>query len=278
MRALLYSNIYIALAAASLSHASARLMGDTAPWSPLATLTFSATLLVYNLDRLVGTSREDMILQSPRHTWIRDHAPLLRALTVASALGVAASLPFLSPPLWAALAPMALLAGAYSLPLVITRRGRRRLKDIPGLKIVLIALTWTLVTVALPALDSGLPLHDRRIPWLLAQRFLFILAITLPFDIRDIERDRRANITTIPTLLGRRHSRWLALALMLAFTLLSALHHDLGTDLGLSMLTLSGIVFACLWFSHKLQPEWYYVGLLDGTLFLYAGAIYIAFA
>lgn len=36
---------------------------------------------------------------------------------------------------------------------------------------------------------------------MLVERFFFVFAITIPFDIRDIEADKQAGLKTIPLLI-----------------------------------------------------------------------------
>jgi len=64
------------------------------------------------------------------------------------------------------------------------------LRDIPFLKIFVIAFVWALVTGLLPLISSKdlIQINLQHILFLTKQ-FLFVVAITIPFDIRDMKYD-----------------------------------------------------------------------------------------
>src|SRR5690554_6262214 len=283
MRLLIFSNIYISLAAAALAVQAYYLLGAReflwrAPdwWGP-ALLIFFATLGVYNLDRLLSASHEDAAALSARHRWIHARQPGLWGLVYFSIFAGAATLIFVPMRVLAALVPLGVIALAYSVPLLGKRfsrapnseKTRRRLKDIPGLKIFLIALVWAAVSVLLPALHAGVPLGSEDVALTFLARMVFIFAITLPFDIRDMRGDARAGIRTLPMVLGPARTRLVALALMLVFSALVLIHYGARLD-GPTLPLLMSAVFtgAALVFCAKPRHEFYYVGLLDGTLLL----------
>lgn len=105
------------------------------------------------------------------------------------------------PVLWTAF----LLGGLnllYGLPLF---EDKITLRNITGLKIFVIAMVWTGVTVWLPVLDSMAKISAETVI-LTIQRFLFVIALTLPFDIRDVHFDTE-ELGTIPQLFGVEQTR-----------------------------------------------------------------------
>src|SRR5690606_9612993 len=98
------------------------------------------------------------------------------------------------------------------------------LRNIPGLKLFLIAIVWALSCVLLPILEletsilAGTTVNDTIL--LITKRLLFIAAITVPFDIRDMYQDRNSDLKTIPVLLGEQRSLWVCQALLLIYLLL----------------------------------------------------------
>lgn len=283
MRLFIFSNVYISLAAAALAVQAYYLLGARdffwrAPhaWGPAA-LIGCATLAVYNLDRLVSASREDAGELSARHRWIGARRRGLWGLVLAAGLAGAATLLVVPPRVVAALVPLGAAALAYSMPMLGARRSpvpraqqtRRRLKDIPGLKIFVIALVWAAVSVLLPALHARVSLASRDVALTFLARMSFIFAITLPFDIRDMRADARAGIRTLPMLLGARRTRLMALALMLVFCALVLIHYGARlTGPTLPLLVSALFTGAALVFCARPRHEFYYVGLLDGTLLL----------
>jgi 4-hydroxybenzoate polyprenyltransferase len=282
MRLLVFSNIFIALAAVALScqtyyllEAGGRLQ-DQGTYALLA-LIFFATVFVYNLDRLVSASREDAVELTERHLWIRARRSWLWAAVGMSAMGGLVSLAFMSIDILWGLVPLGVLSLAYSLPVMVRGDRKLRLKDVPGLKIFLVALIWASVTVVLPALAAGVDLFGADTIWVFAERVVFIFAITLPFDVRDLARDRQAGIRTLPMRLGADRTRWFAMGLTAVFVVMVVVHYGLAIDAATLPLAASGLLTAvALWFSDEVREELYYVGLLDGTM-LVQGVMVIAY-
>ncbi|MEX0927925.1 MAG: hypothetical protein WD266_02475 [Balneolales bacterium] len=102
----------------------------------------------------------------------------------------------------------------YALPVF---SGQSNLRSLTGAKIFVIALVWTGSTVWLPALDARLPL-SAGLALASLQRFLFVMVLTLPFDIRDVRLDT-AHLGTVPQLVGIKKTRNMGL-LMLGLVLL----------------------------------------------------------
>ncbi len=85
-------------------------------------------------------------------------------------------------------------------------------RSLPYMKGALIALCWTCACVLFPLVNHGKP-----IDWLFCfSHFCFFLALTIPFDIRDIPIDRSV-ITTVAVRFGVFYSKLLAVSLLLFF-------------------------------------------------------------
>lgn len=84
----------------------------------------------------------------------------------------------------------------------------KSLRSVTGIKIVIISIVWTGTTVILPGLSDNL-ISDSRL-WLETfQRFLLVIMLTLPFDLRDLRVDY-GEIKTIPQLIGIRKTKILS--------------------------------------------------------------------
>ena len=79
------------------------------------------------------------------------------------------------------------------------------LRKIPFAKIFIISFVWTVSTMLLLVLENNISL-SQNIIWQLVSRFLFIFAITIPFDIRDVEYDSQ-NVITIPLFYGVKRAK-----------------------------------------------------------------------
>lgn len=263
-----FTNIYVALCGAALTGASYVLLGLPPRLDHIPVLVFCCTLVIYNLDRLV----EPHPGGSEHERWVEAHRPILWGLTLAGAVGTIILAPMLSRAALLSLPIAGVLAVGYCLPVVRFGGRWRRLKALPGAKLILIALVWTYATMGLPILESGAGL-DRRTLLALLARLFFIAAVALPFDVPDMRRDRRSGITTIPTLLGIAGTRHAALTLIAASILFSLMAPwPTAGALMLSCACVAGLVA-------MLRPGrgvLYFMVALDGMLLLQAGLILAA--
>lgn len=167
---------------------------------------------------------------------------------------------------------LALISVSYSLPFFSSQEKRYSLRNIPGVKLFLIASIWSLSCVLLPILEmesnneTAITLHDTMI--LIVKRFLFIAAITVPFDIRDLFQDKSNDLRTIPVILGEKKALVICQALLAAYLILLFMFTDkLNSDY--FALTLCTIITGWLIFKSKWEKnEYYYFLYLDGTMIL----------
>lgn len=117
------------------------------------------------------------------------------------------------------LVSLAIVNFLYAIPFLPKDKSLRSLR---GTKIFIIALIWTFSVVVYPGIDS----LAGTISWDLVIRFIqifcFLIAITLPFEIRDITGDR-AELGTIPQKIGIKKTKLLGYILGFAFIGLSVL-------------------------------------------------------
>jgi len=130
------------------------------------------------------------------------------------------------------------------------------------LKIFLVAFSWSFITVLAPLLyldyviDYNVIVHFFRI-------ILFVIAISIPFDIRDVSVDR---ISTIPRFIGIPNSKIFALFCLFIFEISLILdllkNIILVTDFFAFFLTieLSGLV---IYFSNEKKSEWFFSVLVE---------------
>jgi 4-hydroxybenzoate polyprenyltransferase len=97
---------------------------------------------------------------------------------------------------------------------------------------------------------------------------LFIAAITVPFDIRDLFQDKRFDLKTIPVLIGERKAYIVCQILLFAYlTLLVLFTKNLDTNffaLMLSILVTGWLILKAEWE----RDEYYYFLYLDGTMII----------
>jgi 4-hydroxybenzoate polyprenyltransferase len=102
---------------------------------------------------------------------------------------------------------------------------------------------------------------------MLAERMLFVFAITIPFDIRDMESDKQAHLKTIPNLMGEKKAIQSAVFALLLFAVIGLLHY-LKTPLAYILLLISaGTTYVFITHEKIKKQMYYYYGILDGTIF-----------
>ena len=107
--------------------------------------------------------------------------------------------------------PFILLTVLYAVPFL--SGFDKTLREVSYLKIVVVALVWAGFTVLIPIVDSGLEITIRSY-LLLLQRFLIVIVLILPFDIRDVKYDA-ISLQTIPRKIGVEKTKRLGLILMI---------------------------------------------------------------
>lgn len=165
---------------------------------------------------------------------------------------------------------LAITSVAYSLPIFTIHDKHFGLRNIPGVKLFLIAAVWSLSCVLLPILElessveASVSMNDSIL--LIAKRFLFIAAITVPFDIRDLFQDKTNELKTIPVILGERKALLICQGLLVIYLVLLFLFTKSldGNFIGLTLtIILSGwLIFKSTW----QKNEYYYFFFLDGTM------------
>lgn len=161
---------------------------------------------------------------------------------------------------------LAVLSLGYALPILPQKK---RFRDLHFLKLFLVGLVWTLVTVLLPFLESDLS-FSTSIFYLMLERILFIFAITIPFDIRDKETDQRMGVKTLPNTIGIKKSKQLAfvsLALGLFIILLNMNYLYNLPQVGRFAISflITGVLVS---FATPNKSDQYFIGLIDGMMLL----------
>ncbi|SKB65019.1 UbiA prenyltransferase family protein [Daejeonella lutea] len=266
---LLFSNIFIALCAVAQGLVTYQLLG-TKPESHVLGLLFCSTLALYNFSILLSKPEKPEKSPFRRVRWIFSHYRLMITITMIAVFSILPLVFFLNASSRILLVSLALISVAYSLPIFSINDKHFGLRNIPGVKLFLIAAVWSLSCVLLPILElestieASVSMNDSII--LIAKRFLFIAAITVPFDIRDLFQDKTNELKTIPVILGERKALLICQGLLVIYLILLFLFTQNidGNFLGLMLtIILSGwLIFKSTW----QRNEYYYFFYLDGTM------------
>ena len=278
IKTLINSNIYISLAAVFLTVETQIQLGMEPQWHPYLFIIFFATLFEYNLHRLITVITNKEALNSDKHKWVRENLKGFYLLVFLSVTGFGCVTFLAKKDVLIAFAPIAAITVFYSLPIFGNKRTIFRLREIPYLKIFLIAFVWSSSTILLPFIQSDNTFNNTHVIVMLVERFFFVFAITIPFDIRDIEADKQAGLKTFPLLINENKSLVISYLSLFIFFLISFFHYQILNYwliiLPLSISTLTTFIFLN---SRKIRNlPYYHYGILDGTM-LFQGLLVLAF-
>lgn len=268
---LLFSNIFIALGAVAQGLVTYHLLEINPVPAVLAFLFFS-TLVIYNFSILIEKPREPKKSPHRRVRWIFHHYRLNVSITIIAVLSLIPLFFLLGFSSKILVLFLGFIALGYSMPLFSVGDKKFGLRNIPGLKLFIIALVWSVSTVTLPILEINeshffdISFNDLII--LTAKRFLFVAAITIPFDIRDLYQDKSYDLKTIPTIFGERNAYLFCQFLLLCYIILLIVFNN-GLNADFFALTSTIILAGWLIFKSNWEKnEYYYFFYLDGTLIL----------
>lgn len=200
-------------------------------------------------------------------TWYNQHR---KAVMVLVALAMAAAFMLmwpLWPLLWRWLLPVSVIAFFYVTPFTNSRGNTIGLRSIPYVKTLLISVLWVVVVVAVP-LKLDLHTHSPGlIIGMTCMRLPFFLALSIAFDIRDLDNDD-PSLRTMPIVLGVRGSKALATFLLLGSALFEMIFLR-GLDYTVASWTiLVGYVYAAVLIlrAQPVRDPIYYALLVDGAM------------
>ena len=209
------SSIHVALAVVSLFMISTLILNISVE-NELICFVFFATISCYNVLKF-----------GPRlYKWQKER-PQRNAIAILSLLATfltgfyAIALPR---QVWPLLSLVLVLMAFYMLP-VFPRD--RNLRSLGIVKVLLVAACWTCITLLLPVISAHREL-DWDIGILTTQRFLLIIALIIPFEIRDMHFDP-PDIKTIPRRIGVKTTKILGVLLAILSLLLCFLRDEVST-------------------------------------------------
>ena len=267
----LFSSIFIASCAVALC-----MQTSIALRLPLNTVcfycfVFGATLAQYNLHYLVKTKA---VPNSQRLAWSLKNKKTHKILFVTGIILIIISFFSFRLHHFIILAIMGAISVLYSYP-VIPIGNKKRIKDYGYLKIITLALLWTLVTVWFPAVNESF--NSTLFLFVIMKRFVFMFVLCLVFDIRDIEIDGKENINTVAVILGRKNSYVLAYITLFFFMVLSLVQNFYYADnKELFALLVSAILtYFMIEVSKKNNSDIIYLAGIDGMMLFQPALVYL---
>lgn len=221
-RLAIFSNVYISLAAVAFVAVNASMM-DIPLYKVRNVLgqVFCSTMFVYQLSRWQFHRRA---IEEPEvdaiYRFLENNKNYTRISIVLSFLGTLAFTLLLRMQTIAILVVLGGISILYPINIRWKEKVLLRLRDIPFLKLFLIAAVWSGSSVLLPAVELGaIAAIDEKVKFLFYLQFLFIFIITLPFDINDLRVDTSIGLRTLPSILGIRNCQILLSILTIIYSI-----------------------------------------------------------
>jgi len=153
------------------------------------------------------------------------------------------------------LIPFGFMTLFYTIPLFKIGKLQVSFRNFPAIKIFSIAIAWSGITVLFPLSEVNyIFTTDVYIEFF--QRILILIAITIPFDIRDIYLDDK-KLKTLPQLLGVHYSKVMGTMLLFFFVLLGSNKTNYSNNNLLVDIIITLISLFFLWNSSPKKSRYY---------------------
>lgn len=263
-------HVSLAIAAVLLTVSAQIQLGLKPQWHPWLFLIFSGTLFEYNRHRIVILFFKGGALQSGKHRLLPKKQKLFFLTALILGIGFVAAAIFTKTGVLLTYLLLGFLTLLYSGPGFGNKTNHFKLREIPYLKIFFITFIWSVSTILLPVIQAGNEIFETNVILLFAERFLFIFAIAIQFDIRDMQADHRTGLKTIPLLIGQDKARILSFLTLAASLFFSVFHYPNQNNWFILCALCISTAITYLFF--KLQffrtRTRYYYQVLDGALLL----------
>jgi multisubunit Na+/H+ antiporter MnhC subunit len=254
------ASIHVALAVASLYFVSVEILKVSTNWS-LAGFLFFGTIVCYNFIKFGVEAEKYLIVRNPYHKIIQGFS----FLSFAFALYLFFRLEL---KIWIAILILMGIAVLYAIPLLPKAKN---LRNFAGLKTFLVALVWTGCTISLPVIDNQL-----EITWDIKvigfQRFLLVLILLLPFEIRDMKYDS-PELKTMPQRIGVERTKVVGYVLTLLYFLSSFMKDELNITEILIKMSVTLLLIVVLKGTKENQKLYFSSFWVELIPILYLGAV-----
>jgi hypothetical protein len=170
--------------------------------------------------------------------------------------------------LWVAIFGLATFFYAMPfLPKQFFVESQQNLRSIGGIKVYIIAFCWMGVTVFLPLINTE-SLMSSDVVLAALQRFLFIMVLMLPFEIRDLQYDS-LKLATIPQKIGIKKTKTLGALMLIIMLVLEFFKDEMALSKIITLLIVTMVTFLFLVFSKKEQGNYYSAFWVEGVPILW---------
>lgn len=266
----IYTNILIALAAVSQCALTYIILDIPVDYNILL-IDGTSTLLLYNFSLWLSKPLYPHASPYQRTRWVFGHQWLFWMNNVIAVGLLTYAILHVNIQAWIFLGIVGIVSLVYSLPIFNRNGVKVGVRQFPLLKLFHIAIIWSLSTVGLPVVayyaEGGL-ISWYQANYLGLAKVVFLLCLTLPFDIRDMKQDSYYHLRTIPNLIGRKRAIRLCY-LLVCFHVVLVFVSPFSYSVKVGMLLTNAILFLTMYFQvFKAIEDYHYVYLLDFVLVL----------
>jgi len=273
---LMYSSIYLSVAGGAMIYISCTIQHIRCSFT-LCAIMFLVTFSVYNINRKTD-EEEDSINHSERYTFTKKYEKILYisavlayliSLSFAAFHGIKAVL----------ITSIPLICGVlYSFVWIPEELRYRRLKEIPGVKNLVVAIAWALTPTLLPVQFTSS--CENLASFVVGVYFFSLVFInSVICDMRDIEGDAFSGVETIPVVIGAQKTQLFLAGLNLfigSMVLLLSIAH---LSPMITCLLAAGMIYAHFYifsFDKAGKTDVLCDLVVDGQFIVLGGGMYIA--
>ncbi|MBP6334021.1 MAG: UbiA family prenyltransferase [Bacteroidia bacterium] len=268
-RFLVYKNVFIGLCSLSLFQVTLMLNNGAVSFTPGAVIVCCATILYYNFhhysNRLSFTS-----VQSLKQSILAlEIKPLERLLLLVCLIASFAAIFFASFKILVLFFILVIVSVLYSFPIITYKGVKIRLRENLYFKLPILSFSWAIATVLIPLIELEIQLtYDVFIVQFLSTA-IFICILCLPFEIRDIEKERSWGVKTIPVVFGIKFTKRMGffltlIAIILQLFLFSKAYYSISILIAFHAITV--MAYSLLHLAPRHPSDWYCKFYVDGMM------------
>lgn len=212
---------------------------------------FFATITGYNFIKYFGIAKF-------HHRSLANWLKAIQLFSLVAFIAMCYYLMQLEPKTLLLIGVLGIITFLYAIPLLpkkIFIDDHKNLREIGGLKIYVIGIVWAFATVIVPLVDNGIIIDNDAVITSI-QRFLYVLILMLPFEIRDLNYDS-VKLATIPQKIGIKKTKLIGALLLMLFFVLEYFKDNLSSISIMVTLIITFITLLFVIFSSKTQSKYY---------------------
>ncbi|MCK0156174.1 hypothetical protein MWU65_03225 [Cellulophaga sp. F20128] len=260
------ASIHVALSVFCLLEITALLLNVSINQN-LAFFIFFGTIACYNFIKYGVEAKKYVLVANKYHKSIQ-----LVSVVALIIAGYFAS--FLNIEVWYGIAVLLVFIAFYALPVL---PNARNLRSFGGLKIFMVAIVWAGTTVILPVLSSDMHVITWDV-WIESfQRFIIVLVLLVPFEIRDLAFDA-PELHTLPQKFGVSNTKTVASLCVLVLFFSTFLKEEVTKLDSIA----KGILFLALgvlmYFTRRVQSKYFASFWIEAIPIFWLGIVYVLVA